>query len=120
MLPGFLRDTGKANYKSDLKKIYSTIRYARSKAIFSGDAHSVWFDIETGAYWLEGHDKMKLSPGSSFLKVEVVRIKEEDTKVKRIDFNSDGSTTGGRITVAKGDETAVIEVNPFDSKVVIK
>lgn len=118
--PRLSRDVTKARFKSDLKKVSSTLRYARSRAIFTGRKQSVNFNSESGEYWMEGKARMHLAEPGRFGQIKVVKFKDDDSELKRIDFNANGSTSGGTIAIAMGKDSAVIEVTPFDSRVVIK
>ncbi len=118
--PRLARDARKIRFKKDIGRIFSTIRYARSKAVFSGRKQSLVFDQASGEYWLDDGKKMKLHEGNWFGDIRIVRFKSEESKIKKIDFDTNGSASESSITVAMEGDEAVIAVSRFDSRVVVR
>ncbi len=106
-IPAFSKILGNLRIKTMVRKIVSTLKFARSEAVFKQIPQIVHFDRENNLYWLE--EDSKESPSE---KIKVVKLPREifikdfewndgsrDPENNSIWFYSDGSSSSGTLTI---------------------
>jgi general secretion pathway protein H len=96
----------------------SAFRLARSEAISRDGPVSVVIDVTSHHYRVGEGPERALPPS---LKVELLTLSNERhaTNAGEIRFNSDGSSTGGRVTIGNGSRTLAVGVDWLNGRVSI-
>ena len=96
----------------------SAFRLARSEAISQDGPVSVVIDVANHLYRI-GDGPERTLPSS--LKVELLTLANERhaSNIGEIRFNSDGSSTGGRVTIGNGSHTLAVGVDWLNGRVSI-
>jgi len=99
-------------------KLASAMRLARSEAISRDGPVSVVIDVADRRYRVGEGPEQSLP---SRLRVELLTIASERhaTNVGEIRFNSDGSSTGGRVTIGDGSHALAVGVDWLNGRVSI-
>ncbi len=100
-----------AALKAAARDIVSALRYARGQALISHQEITLTLDLGTNSYTVSSRDKVYAIPKA--IKVTVVTAQSEinDEGRGNIRFFADGSATGGRITLARGNAAWQIDIN---------
>lgn len=108
---------------SDLRKssrdIASGLRQARSEAVNLRRDTSLTLDLDKRSFTLSGHEKIYSLPDTVELKLFTSQAEIVNEKQGAIRFFPDGSSTGGRVTVASGDRKFLVDVDWLTGKVSI-
>ncbi|MGR9013436.1 MAG: GspH/FimT family protein [Gammaproteobacteria bacterium] len=97
--------------KAAARDIVSALRYARGQALMTHQEATVAIDLGDNSYMVSGRNKLFRIPET--IDVTVVTAQSELTGEGRanIRFFSDGSSTGGRITLERGKVLWKIDIN---------
>ncbi len=106
-IPTFAKTLRSLKVKSMVRKIVSTLKYARSEAVFKQIPQRVHFDPDNNLFWLEKDMEESASDYIKTVKLSrEVYIKDlewmdkaRDSKRNSIWFYSDGSSSSGIITL---------------------
>jgi general secretion pathway protein H len=100
-----------AALKAAARDIVSALRYARGQALISHKETTITLDLYTNSYTVSSRDKVYAIPKA--IKVTVITAQSEinDEGQGNIRFFADGSSTGGRITLARGNAAWQIDIN---------
>ena len=102
--------------KSAARRTAATLRLARESAIRRGEDSRVFVDLEAHRLELEGYRGLKL-PQRLSLQLEAASSEMLDDQRGVIRFFPDGSSTGGRIVLARGDHGYQIGVTWLTGRV---
>lgn len=91
--------------------IISALRYARGMALTSHRESTVTFDLEDNSYIVDKREKVYEIPKT--IKVTLVTTQSQLVGQKQgsIRFFADGSSTGGRVSLKRGENTWQIDIN---------
>lgn len=98
-------------HKAAVRDIVSALRYARGQALMTHRETEVSFNLTDNSYTVSGRDKVYTIP--EFIDVTVVTAQSEITGEGQgnIRFFADGSSTGGRITLERGEDAWRVDIN---------
>jgi len=93
------------------------LRQARSRAMIRNRPVALTVDLAKGRLGVaEDHRYRSLPPGLVYTLV-TARTEQVDERVGRVRFFPDGSSTGGRITVAAGERRRIVDIDWFTGRV---
>ncbi len=100
-----------AGLKVAARDIVSALRYARGQALISHQETTLTLNLAENIYTVSSRDKVYSIPKA--IKVTVVTAQSElnGEGLGNIRFFADGSSTGGRITLARGNASWQIDIN---------
>lgn len=93
------------------RDIVSALRYARGMALMTYKETTVTFDLDENNYTVANRDKVFAIPET--IKVTVVTAQSQLTEKNKgsIRFFGDGSSTGGRVSLKRGENVWKIDIN---------
>lgn len=103
--------TTSAEVKSAARELASALRHARSRAIARGQELAVTVNVRSRRYQITGMPGEHALPARLDLKVYGDASESPDDDTGGIRFFPDGSSTGGRISVAGGQRSMLVEVD---------
>lgn len=100
-----------AKIKAAARDIVSALRFARGEALMNHEQTTVDFNLEDNTYTVSHRDKVYSIPEG--IEVSVVTAESELTGQAQgaIRFFADGSSTGGRVTLARETAKWQIDIN---------
>ena len=101
---------GSARVNAVSRDIVAALRYTRGQAIVHGKAEAIQFNLRDWSYTAPGHPAKKLPDGME-LRVRTAAEEQVDSDTWGIRFYPDGSSTGGRVTVIRGQRVWLININ---------
>ena len=109
-----------AELKSAARTVAAGLRAARSDAIATQDSASLMLDLERRVIQVSGTHRPYALPDRVELKLYTAQSEIVDEKQGAIRFYPDGSSTGGRVTVASKERQFLIDVDWLTGRVTIK
>lgn len=105
--------------KAAARRTAGALRLAREVAIAHGRDAAWVVDVESNAYRIDGDHRRGRLPGG--LEIELVAAEEEmrSDSVGAIRFFPDGSSTGGRVILKRGDGGYQVGVNWLTGRILI-
>lgn len=101
---------GAMEHKAVVRDVVSALRYARGQALMTHQEMTVTFDLEQNTYQISGRDEVFSIPES--IEVTVVTAQSELSGGQgNIRFFADGSSTGGRVVLDRGEISRQIDIN---------
>ena len=97
--------------KAATRDIVSALRYARGQALMSHQETTVALDLAENTYTVSGRDKVYIIPKTIDVTVVTAQSELAGEGVGNIRFFADGSSTGGRITLERGNTVWQIDIN---------
>ncbi len=97
--------------KAAARDIVSALRYARGQALMSHQETRVALDLAENTYTVSGRDKVYNIPGTIDMTVVTAQSETTGESKGNILFFADGSSTGGRITLERGNTAWQIDIN---------
>jgi general secretion pathway protein H len=107
-----------AELKSAARAVASGLRDARGTAIARQEPAALVLDLERRAFEVDG--RSRALPERLELKLYTARSEIVDDRRGAIRFYPDGSSTGGRVTVASGERSFLVDVDWLTGRVSIK
>lgn len=107
-----------ADLKASSRDIAAGLRLARAEAVNTRRDTALTLDLEKRSFAVTGRDVRQL-PEALELKLVTAQSEVVNEKVASIRFFADGSSTGGRVTVASGQRKYEVEVDWLTGKVSI-
>jgi general secretion pathway protein H len=89
--------------KASARRVAAGLRLAREAAIRSGSDAAFTLDLEKRRFEVDGGYRPVTLPDDLDLKLEAAESQMQSPQVGAVRFYPDGSSTGGRIVVARGD-----------------
>lgn len=105
--------------KTTTRELAAALRNTRSTAIRDNREMTLTLDVEDGWYRLDGRSAEQEIDPEIELKLLTATIETENENVGRIRFFPDGTSTGGQITLARGEDTYYIIVDWLSGRVEI-
>ncbi|MEC4748782.1 GspH/FimT family protein [Methylomicrobium sp. Wu6] len=102
---------GTLEHKAIVRDVVSALRYARGQALMTHQEMTVSFDLAKNTYKVSGRDEEYSIPET--IAVTVVTAQSELTGEGQgnIRFFADGSSTGGRVVLDRGEISMQIDIN---------
>jgi general secretion pathway protein H len=102
------------------RDIVSALRYARGSALMSHKETAVTFDLNDNSYTVNNRDKIYVIPET--IKVTVTTTQSQLLGQQRgsIRFFADGSSTGGRVSLKRGENVWQININWLTGQIELK
>ncbi len=108
-----------ADLKASSRDIAAGLRMARADAVNTRRDTSLTIDLEKRSFTLSGRESIRQLPEALELKLFTAQSEVVNEKQGAIRFFPDGSSTGGRITVASGERKYEVDVDWLTGKVSI-
>lgn len=108
-----------ADLKASSRDIAAGLRMARAEAVNTRRDTSLTIDLEKRSFSLSGKEGSRQLPEALELKLFTAQSEVVNEKQGAIRFFPDGSSTGGRITVASGERKYEVDVDWLTGKVSI-
>jgi general secretion pathway protein H len=108
-----------ADLRASSRDLAAGLRQARSEAVLLRRETTLNVDLEKRNFALSTHAKVHQLPEALELKLFTAQSEVVNEKQGAIRFFPDGSSTGGRITVASGERKYLVEVDWLTGKVSI-
>lgn len=105
--------------KAGARQVAAGLRTARSQAIVSRDEATLTLDVEARSFRLSGDNKPRSLPRQAQIGVYTAQGEVVDANTAAIRFYPDGSSTGGRVTLAMGERKFHIDVDWLTGQVEI-
>jgi general secretion pathway protein H len=97
--------------KAAARDIVSALRYARGQALMTHRETTVTLDLEGNSYTVSGRDKLYQIPEGIDVTVVTAQTELTGEGSASIRFFPDGSSTGGRVTLERGQTVWKIDIN---------
>jgi general secretion pathway protein H len=108
--------SGAAALRATAAELASGLRLARSEAILDNRSVTLALDLERHSYRV-GAGKPRSLPARLSIKLLTIAGERADARRGDIRFNPDGSSSGGRITIAEGGRRIAIGVDWLTGRV---
>lgn len=109
-----------AELKSAARAVAAGLRDARGTAIATQESTALTLDLEKRSMEVGGGRRPRSLPQRLELKLYTAQSEIVDEKHGAIRFFPDGSSTGGRVTLAAGERTLLVDVDWLTGRVSIK
>lgn len=100
-----------AELKAAARDIASALRFARGQALMSHQETTVAVDLSDNSYTVSGRNQRYQIPNTIDLTVETAQTELTGEGTASIRFFADGSSTGGRVTLERGNAAWKIDIN---------
>ena len=97
--------------KAAARDIVSALRYARGQALMTHQETTVTLNLGDNSYMVSGRDKRYQIPGDIDITVVTAQSELSGEGTASIRFFADGSSTGGRITLERGQTVWKTDIN---------
>jgi general secretion pathway protein H len=101
---------GSARVNAVSRDLVAALRYTRGQAIVKGKEQVILFNLRDWTYTVPEHAAKKLPEGME-LRVRTAAEEQVDEDTWGMRFYPDGSSTGGRVTVVRGQREWQIDVS---------
>ncbi|MDD5402912.1 MAG: GspH/FimT family protein [Sulfuricella sp.] len=119
--PLFSSGVSGTEMKATARQLAAGLRKARSTAISTGRETALALDVEGRRFELSGDKRVYRLPGKVELTLFTAQSELSSDKTGAIRFYPDGSSTGGRITIAGGaNRKYLVDVDWLTGRVVIR
>ena len=108
-----------ADLKAASRALASGLRQAQSMALATRRDATLTLDVEAREFEVSGAEGARALPKELDLKVYTAQTEVSSERKAAIRFYPDGSSTGGRITVASGERKYVVDVDWLTGRVSI-
>ena len=114
------RGASSADLKSAARTLAAGLRQAQTTAMVTKRDAVLLLDLEAREYRVAGDSEVRKLPDGIDLKLYTAQSEVSDERRGGIRFYPDGSSTGGRITVAAGERKYLVDVDWLTGRVSIK
>jgi general secretion pathway protein H len=97
--------------KAAARDIVSALRYARGQALMTREETTVALNLSDNSYTVSGREKLYKIPEAIDVTVVTAQTELSEEGTASIRFFADGSSTGGRITLERGNASWKIDIN---------
>ncbi|ADE13630.1 general secretion pathway protein H [Nitrosococcus halophilus Nc 4] len=120
LVPPFLQGgVSGAELKGTARKLAAALKYVRSQAITQHREAVLILDLERRRFMITGRKRHYPIPDNMEISLVTARSELETERIGKIRFFPDGTSTGGRITLAQGESQYGVDVNWLTGQVVI-
>ncbi|MCI0653898.1 MAG: GspH/FimT family pseudopilin [Methylococcaceae bacterium] len=109
--PNFSKGLDSIRLSSAAREIASSLRYLRGHAITANKQAEFNLNVKTNVYQLTGKSKTYSVPRAIRMRMVTADTEIDDEDSGTIRFYPDGSSTGGRVTLAAGNRKRLVDVN---------
>jgi general secretion pathway protein H len=108
-----------AEARGAARQLAASLRYTRSQAILARHETELVLDVERRIYRIPDKAREFQLADDLSITLDTARSEVIAEEQGMIRFFPDGSSTGGRITVAKGKQTYIVDVDWLSGRVVL-
>ena len=108
-----------AELKAAARQIAAGLRKARSEAVAHKNEVVLTVDVERRQFELSGDKRSYRFPGKIEVSLFTAQSELIDAKTGTIRFYPDGSSTGGRVTLSRGERKYLVDVDWMTGRVKI-
>jgi len=119
ILGGSLGKASAADLKAAARSLASGLRTAQTTAMATRRDALLTIDVESREYLATGEGQSHKLPDNIDVKLDTAQTEVTSEKRGSIRFYPDGSSTGGRITVASGERKYLVDVDWLTGRVSI-
>jgi general secretion pathway protein H len=119
LLGGPLRSASSADLKATARTLAAGLRQAQSTAMVTKRDAVLTLDVESREYAVGGDTRTHKLPDGIDFKLFTAQSEVASERRGAIRFYPDGSSTGGRITVAAGERKYLVDVDWLTGRVSI-
>jgi general secretion pathway protein H len=105
--------------KAGARRAAGALRQAREIAIANGTQSTWLIDIESGSYRIEGMARNGALPGGIDIELITAQGELRNERVGGIRFFPDGTSSGGRVILKRGDSGYQVGVNWLTGRVLV-
>lgn len=106
-----LRGGSGAEVRAAVQAVAAGLRYVRSEAVTRNRSLTFIVDVDKKQYAMDGDDRVRPLPASVDVALYTAQSELRDDQSGAIRFFSDGSSTGGRITISARQRSYLIDVD---------
>lgn len=114
-----MRGTSMADLKSSARSLASGLRQAQTTAMATRRDATLTLDLDSREFAVTGAEGIRSLPKDLELKLYTAQTEAASERKGAIRFYPDGSSTGGRITVAAGERKYEVDVDWLTGRVSI-
>lgn len=114
-----LRSASAGDLKAAARALASGLRQAQTVAITTRKDATLTLDLESREFRVNGDGEVRKVSDRLDLKLFTAQQEVQSERVGSIRFYPDGSSTGGRITVAAGERKYLVDVDWITGRVTI-
>jgi len=103
--------------KSTAREIAAALRFARDRAILRQTDAAVQLDLDERRYTVSGRTKVSAIPERVEVLLDTVQTELTEGAGGSIRFFPDGSSTGGRVTLSRGEAVYKVDVDWLTGRV---
>jgi len=119
-VPNFGPAVARAQLYAATRDVASGLRHARGQALTRGREATFELDVDRHRYRVTGRKKAYTLPDPVRLSLYTAETETVDEGTGRIRFFSDGSATGGRVTLEGGGQKRMVDVSWLTGEVRIR
>ena len=116
----FLSGVSGADLRASSRDVAAGLRQARSLAVSGKRETAVTLDLDKRVFALSGNSRQFQLPEQLELKLYTAQSEIVNERQGAIRFFPDGSSTGGRVTLASGERKFLVDVDWLTGKVSIR
>ena len=109
--PLFSRAMPGTQLKGAARQITAALRYARSNAVLTQQETRFRLDVEQRLFSVSGRNKDVSLPEDLEYRLFTARAEQINDSVGMVRFYPDGSSTGGRVTLAYGERAYHVDID---------
>jgi general secretion pathway protein H len=102
---------GTLEHKAAVRDVVSALRYARGQALMTHQEMTVSFDLSTNVYKVSGRNEEHKIPDAIALTLVTAQSELTGEGQGNVRFFADGSSTGGRVVLDRGEKSMQIDIN---------
>jgi general secretion pathway protein H len=108
-----------AELKGSARKLAAGLKYARNHAITNNGEAVFILDLDRRRFGITGRQREYALPDDIEVSMVTARSELDAEHIGKIRFFPDGTSTGGRITLVRGERSYAVDVNWLTGQVVI-
>jgi len=109
-----------AQLKSAARSVAAGLRDARGRAIATQESVALDLDLEKRTFEVKGSGRERSLPQRLDVKLDTALAEVTGQRRGAIRFYPDGSSTGGRVTLASGERKLLVDVDWLTGRVTIR
>ncbi len=106
--------------KSAARSVAAGLRDARGRAIATQESVALDLDLEKRTFEVKGSGRERALPQRLEVKLDTAAAEVTGQRRGAIRFYPDGSSTGGRVTLASGERKLLVDVDWLTGRVTIR